>query len=55
MRPGRSEVMQLQSDTRLAQELFQWMPSYTLEEGLKETVEWYRKNLSRFKVGSYPL
>jgi nucleoside-diphosphate-sugar epimerase len=55
MRPDKSEVMQLQSDTRLAQELFQWMPRYTLEEGLKETVEWYRKNLSRFKVGSYPL
>jgi dTDP-glucose 4,6-dehydratase len=55
MRPDMSEVMRLQSDTRLAQELFQWRPRYTLEEGLKETVEWYRKNLSRFKVGSYPL
>ena len=55
IRPEKSEVMQLLSDTRLAQKLFQWAPRYTLEDGLKETIEWFRKNLSRFKVGSYPL
>ena len=55
VRPEKSEVMQLLSDTRLAQALFGWMPRYTLEEGLKETIEWYRENLSCFKVGSYPL
>jgi NAD dependent epimerase/dehydratase len=55
IRPEKSEVMQLLSDTRLAQKLFQWASRYTLEDGLKETIEWYRKNLSRFKVGSYPL
>jgi NAD dependent epimerase/dehydratase len=55
IRPEKSEVMQLLSDTRLAQKLFQWAPRYTLEEGLQETMEWYQKNLSRFKIGSYPL
>jgi dTDP-glucose 4,6-dehydratase len=55
IRPEKSEVMQLLSDTRLAQKLFQWKPRYTLEDGLRETIEWYQKNLSRFKVGSYPL
>jgi dTDP-glucose 4,6-dehydratase len=55
IRPEKSEVMQLLSDTRLAQKLFQWAPRYTLEDGLRETIEWYQKNLSRFKVGSYPL
>lgn len=55
IRPERSEVMQLLSDTRLAQSLFGWMPRYPLEEGLKETIDWYRENLSSFKVGSYPL
>jgi dTDP-glucose 4,6-dehydratase len=55
IRPEKSEVMQLLSDTRLAQALFQWAPRYTLEDGLRETIEWYRQNLSRFKVGSYPL
>jgi nucleoside-diphosphate-sugar epimerase len=47
--------MQLCSDTRLAQKLFKWKPKYSLEDGLKETIPWYRKNLSRFRVGSYPL
>jgi dTDP-glucose 4,6-dehydratase len=55
IRPEKSEVMQLLSDTRLAQKLFGWVPRYTLEDGLRETIEWYQKNLSRFKVGSYPL
>ena len=55
IRPEKSEVMQLLSDTRLAQKLFQWAPRYSLEEGLRETMEWYQKNLSRFKIGSYPL
>jgi dTDP-glucose 4,6-dehydratase len=55
IRPEKSEVMQLLSDTRLAQKLFNWAPRYSLENGLKETIEWYQKNLSRFKVGSYPL
>jgi nucleoside-diphosphate-sugar epimerase len=54
-RPEKSEVMQLLADTRLAKELFGWSPAYSLEEGLVETVEWYRKNLSRLKVGGYPL
>jgi NAD dependent epimerase/dehydratase len=55
IRPEKSEVMQLLSDTRLAQKLFKWKPKYSFEEGLKETIAWYRKNLSRFRVGSYPL
>jgi NAD dependent epimerase/dehydratase len=55
IRPERSEVMQLLSDTRLAQKLFQWAPRYTLEDGLRETIEWYQKNLTRFRIGSYPL
>lgn len=55
IRPEKSEVMQLLSDTRLAQKLFGWSPQYTLEDGLRETIEWYQTNLSRFKVGSYPL
>ena len=55
IRPDKSEVMQLLSDTRLAQKLFEWAPRYTLEEGLRQIIEWYRKHLTRFNVGSYPL
>ena len=55
IRPEKSEVMQLVSDISLAKRLFKWAPRYSLEDGLRETIEWYEKNLSRFKVGSYPL
>ena len=55
IRPEKSEVMQLLADTRLAQKLFQWAPRYTLEDGLRETIDWFQRNRSRIKVGSYPL
>lgn len=55
VRPEKSEVMRLLADTRQARRLFKWAPRYSLEEGLIETIEWYRKNLLRFRVGSYPL
>jgi len=55
IRPEKSEVMELLADTRLAQKLLDWKPRYTLEEGLRRTIEWYRNNLPRFKAGSYPL
>ncbi len=55
IRPEKSEVMQLIADIRLAKKLFKWAPRYTLEDGLRETIDWYERNLSRFKVGSYPL
>jgi NAD dependent epimerase/dehydratase len=55
IRPERSEVMRLIADTRLAKKLFKWTPRYSLEDGLRETIEWYGKNVSRFKAGSYPL
>ena len=55
IRPEKSEVMRLLSDTRLAERLFGWSPRYSFEQGLTDTIEWYQKNLSRFKVGSYPL
>jgi dTDP-glucose 4,6-dehydratase len=55
IRPEKSEVMQLIADIRLAKKLFKWAPRYSLEDGLRETIEWYEKNLTRFRVGSYPL
>ncbi len=30
-----------------ARNLLGWTPSYTLEEGLKETIAWYREFLTR--------
>ncbi|MFM1801518.1 MAG: hypothetical protein RJA81_870 [Planctomycetota bacterium] len=53
IRPEKSEVGRLLAGTSLAQELFEWSSHYTLEQGLAETVEYIRQNLSDFRVGQY--
>jgi len=52
LRPKKSEVDRLCADTTLAEEQLKWSPSTTLEDGLKETVEWYRSYLSFYKPPS---
>lgn len=61
MRPGKSEVMQLKADIGKAKRLLDWSPKYTgvqgLEEGLRQTIDWFRsehKPVSH-KVGTYTL
>jgi NAD dependent epimerase/dehydratase len=54
-RPGRSEVMVLQSDPQLARELLGWRAEVTLEQGLARTAEWMRGELSRYRAGVYVL
>ena len=39
-RPG--EVRRLVADISKAKELFGWSPQYTLEEGLKKLIDWYK-------------
>jgi dTDP-glucose 4,6-dehydratase len=53
LRPAASEVERLLAGTALAQELWGWTPSYSLEEGLRETVAWIREHLERFRVNEY--
>lgn len=53
IRPGKSEVERLLCDFSKAKELTGWTPKYTLEEGLKETIEWIRNNLKYFKTDIY--
>ncbi|MDB5904297.1 MAG: NAD-dependent dehydratase [Betaproteobacteria bacterium] len=55
MRPGGSEVERLLSDNRLARELIGWTPQVTLEAGLRLTIEWVERNLSRFRPDTYQL
>jgi nucleoside-diphosphate-sugar epimerase len=38
------EVMHFYSDNKKAKSLLNWKPKYSLEEGLKKTIEWYIKN-----------
>ncbi|MCL5935525.1 MAG: NAD-dependent 4,6-dehydratase LegB [Firmicutes bacterium] len=53
VRPGKSEVERLLCDNRRAYELTGWAPCYTLEDGLMETVEWFKKNLHLYKPRLY--
>lgn len=53
LRPAASEVERLLAGTALAQSLWGWKSSYTLEQGLDETIAWVEKNLHRFRVDAY--
>ncbi|MDD3528033.1 MAG: SDR family NAD(P)-dependent oxidoreductase [Clostridia bacterium] len=57
LRPKDSEVFRLWGDNSLITSLTDWRPEYTIEAGLKETVEWFCKpnNLKNFKAGIYNL
>lgn len=53
LRPEKSEVNRLCADNSKIQELTEWRPRYSLDEGLKLTVEWIEKNLNYFKTDIY--
>ncbi len=42
----KTDIYATWADIRSAKELLGWQPETGLEEGIKKTVEWYRKNLS---------
>ena len=52
-RPAASEVERLLASTALAQSLWGWKPTFSLQEGLDETISWVRDHLDRFRVESY--
>jgi len=55
VRPDASEVERLLGDNSLIGSLTSWKPSRTLEEGLAETIKWFKEkgNISRYKAGEY--
>ncbi len=53
LRPVNSEVERLLGANEKIMRLTDWKPRYTLEEGLAETIEFLRHNLSRYKVDIY--
>jgi NAD dependent epimerase/dehydratase len=57
IRPENSEVFRLFGDNSLIRELTGWKPVYTIDQGLKETVDWFLndENLKKFKPGIYNL
>ena len=52
-RPLESEVMKLVCDNSLIRNLTGWQPKYTLEEGLKLTIEWMKDHKKFYKTGLY--
>ena len=53
LRPLKSEVQRLISDNRLALEKLGWKPAVTLDDGLQNTFDWIRLNLSRYATDRY--
>ena len=53
LRPEKSEVNRLVGSNEKIKKLTNWKPSYTFEQGLAETIEFFRKNLNRYKTDIY--
>ena len=52
-RPPRSEVERLWADTTLAKELLGWVPRFSLEKGLEQTINWFKMNKNLYKADIY--
>ena len=57
LRPEKSEVNRLFGSNEKLKKLTNWKQKYSLEDGLRETIEWFGKkeNLAKYKAGIYNL
>ena len=53
IRPGKSEVQRLLSDSTLARERLGWEPMVSIEDGLYRTIAWISENIHLYDVGVY--
>lgn len=53
LRPEKSEVNRLWADNTKIKKLTGWQPKFTLEEGLKETINWIENNMQYYKPNIY--
>ncbi len=53
LRPAQSEVMHLHAAAHKARELIGWEPQVSLEEGLRQTIDWIRDHLALYRPGKY--
>ncbi len=55
LRPEKSEVNRLFGSNEKLKKLTNWKQRYSLEDGLRETIEWFGKkeNLAKYKAGIY--
>lgn len=54
-RPEKSEVKRLLGSNKKIKRLTDWRQQYTLEQGIKETIEWVSKNMNVYKSDMYSL
>lgn len=54
-RPPESEVERLCAANSLAQELLDWQPQYSLDDGLQETIAWIGEHLEFYKPKHYAI
>lgn len=53
LRPEKSEVNRLLGSNEKLLRMTDWKPRYSLEEGLTNTINFFRENLNRYKVDIY--
>lgn len=53
LRPEKSEVNRLLGSNEKIKKLTNWEPKYTLQTGLKETIQWIKNNLDKYKIDIY--
>jgi NAD dependent epimerase/dehydratase len=53
LRPTHSEVMKLVSDNTQARDIMGWSPKVSLDDGLRETVEFVRRHRSLYRTDAY--
>jgi len=53
LRPEKSEVNRLLGSNEKIRQLTDWKPEYSLEEGLNETIVFFRENLIKYKTDIY--
>jgi len=53
LRPEKSEVERLLGSNEKIKQMTDWIPQYTFEAGLDETIEWFKSNLDKYKADIY--
>ena len=53
LRPEKSEVNRLLGSNEKIKNLTNWKPNYTFEEGIAETIEFFKENMDRYKSDRY--
>lgn len=53
LRPEKSEVNRLLGDNTKIKSLTNWTPEYSFKEGIKETIDWIKNNIDKYKVDIY--